>query len=73
MSSLDDVFVRTTEESRAAFIPYLTGGDPDLGTAAELLAVFEQRVAEREEPSLSSFQVREIPARAVGGLEQGLG
>lgn len=39
MSSLDDVFVRTTEENRAAFIPYLTGGDPDLGTAAELLAV----------------------------------
>lgn len=38
MSGLAEVFARTAEENRAAFIPYLTGGDPDLGTAAELLA-----------------------------------
>lgn len=37
MSHLDEVFVRTAAENRAAFIPYLTGGDPDLTTAAELL------------------------------------
>lgn len=38
MSGLADIFARVAEEKRAAFIPYLTGGDPDLGTAAELLA-----------------------------------
>lgn len=39
MSRLDEVFVRTAAENRAAFIPFLTGGDPDLKTAAELLEV----------------------------------
>ena len=39
MSGIDAAFVRAGEENRAAFIPYLTGGDPDLSTSAELLSV----------------------------------
>ena len=38
MSRLEAVFAEVAEEDRAAFIPYLTGGDPDLGTASELVA-----------------------------------
>jgi tryptophan synthase alpha chain len=38
MSSIDLVFARCKEEKRAAFIPYLTGGDPELSTSSELLA-----------------------------------
>lgn len=38
MSGIRAVFARCKEENRAAFIPYLTGGDPDLETSADLLA-----------------------------------
>jgi tryptophan synthase alpha chain len=38
VSALDDVFARLAEENRAAFIPYLTGGDPDLATTSDLVA-----------------------------------
>lgn len=38
MSALEEVFERCRGSRRAAFIPYLTGGDPDLQTSAELLA-----------------------------------
>jgi len=38
MSGIRAVFARCKEENRAAFIPYLTGGDPDLETSANLLA-----------------------------------
>lgn len=38
MSALEAVFARLAEENRAAFIPYLTGGDPDLTTTTELVA-----------------------------------
>ena len=37
MSSIGAAFLRCREEKRAAFIPYLTGGDPDLETSAVLL------------------------------------
>jgi tryptophan synthase alpha chain len=37
MSSIGATFARCREEKRAAFIPYLTGGDPDLETSARLI------------------------------------
>ena len=37
MSNISLAFERCRGEDRAAFIPYLTAGDPDLGTTAELL------------------------------------
>ena len=37
MSTIGAAFIRCREEKRAAFIPYLTGGDPDLDTSAVLL------------------------------------
>lgn len=37
MSAIDDVFIRCRKQKRAAFIPYLTAGDPDLETTGELL------------------------------------
>lgn len=38
MSDIDRVFLGCKEERRAAFIPFLTGGDPDLATSADLVA-----------------------------------
>jgi tryptophan synthase alpha chain len=38
MSAIDRVFEKCRLEKRAAFIPYLTAGDPDLKLSAELLA-----------------------------------
>lgn len=40
MSALRDVFARCRAERRAAFIPFLTAGDPDLATTGELLQAF---------------------------------
>ena len=37
MSEIREAFVRCREERRAAFIPYLTAGDPDLKVTEELL------------------------------------
>ncbi len=37
MSAISEVFARCREERRSAFIPFLTAGDPDLATTAELL------------------------------------
>lgn len=37
MTAIDRTFQRCREEGRAAFIPYLTAGDPDLATTGELL------------------------------------
>src|SRR5436305_14565141 len=37
MSVIDDVFARCAAEGRAAFIPFLMAGDPDLETTAALL------------------------------------
>ena len=36
-SAIDDVFARCAEEGRAAFIPFLMAGDPDLATTPRLL------------------------------------
>ena len=36
MSSISETFSRCRSEKRAAFIPFLVGGDPDLETSAEL-------------------------------------
>lgn len=38
MSEIAEVFARCRGERRAAFIPYLAGGDPDLPTSERLLA-----------------------------------
>lgn len=46
MSGIDLAFARCQEEKRAAFIPYLTGGDPDLETSAELLAALSDASAD---------------------------
>ena len=40
MSAIDDVFARCRAERRAAFIPFLTAGDPDLATTVPLLDAF---------------------------------
>ena len=37
MSAIDDVFARCAQEKRAAFIPFLMAGDPDLETTAALV------------------------------------
>ncbi len=37
MSAIDEVFTRCAAEGRAAFIPFLMAGDPDLETTAALL------------------------------------
>ncbi len=37
MSAIDEVFARSRSERRAAFIPYLTAGDPDLETTGRLI------------------------------------
>jgi len=37
MSAIDQVFARCTQEGRAAFIPFLMAGDPDLDALPELL------------------------------------
>lgn len=37
MSRIGEVFERCRAEKRAAFIPYLTGGDPDLKISSELI------------------------------------
>ncbi len=42
MSAIDAAFARCRAERRTAFIPYLTAGDPDLDTTAELLGVLVQ-------------------------------
>lgn len=42
MSAITRAFDHCREEDRAAFIPYLTGGDPDLRTSRELLLALAQ-------------------------------
>ena len=37
MSRIDDAFARCNAENRAAFIPFIMGGDPSLDTCAKLL------------------------------------
>jgi len=37
MSAIDDVFAKCAEEGRAAFIPFLMAGDPDLDATASFL------------------------------------
>lgn len=37
MSAIAEAFARRRSEKRAAFIPYITAGDPDLETSADLL------------------------------------
>lgn len=38
MSAIDEMFERCRREGRAAFVPFLMAGDPDLRTSARLLA-----------------------------------
>ena len=37
MSRIGDTFARLKKENRAAFVPFVTGGDPDLETSFEIL------------------------------------
>ncbi len=46
MNRIDRAFARTREEGRAALIPFLTAGDPDLATTAELVAELERAGAD---------------------------
>jgi len=46
MSRIADAFARARRERRAAFVPYLTAGDPDLETTAELVAALERAGAD---------------------------
>lgn len=46
MSGIEGAFARCKEENRAAFIPYLTGGDPDLETSAQLLTALVEASAD---------------------------
>lgn len=41
MSDVGAAFAACRQEKRAAFVPYLMAGDPDLATSAELLAALE--------------------------------
>ncbi len=42
MSAITDVFARCRREKRAAFIPYITAGDPNLETTAALLPALDR-------------------------------
>ena len=42
MGRIEDSFTTLKREGRKGFIPYITAGDPDLGTTAELLHVLAQ-------------------------------
>lgn len=42
MKAIESVFARCRLERRAAFVPYITAGDPDLGRTPELLAALER-------------------------------
>lgn len=42
MNAIESVFARCRREGRAAFVPYITAGDPDLGRTPELLAALER-------------------------------
>ena len=44
MSAIEAAFARCRAERRAAFIPYLTAGDPDLATTARLLEALNDTV-----------------------------
>ena len=46
MNRIDRAFARAREEGRAALLPYVAGGDPDLGTTAELVAELERAGAD---------------------------
>jgi tryptophan synthase alpha chain len=46
MNRIDDLFARTRRKRRAALIPFLTSGDPDLATTAALVRAFVDRGAD---------------------------
>ncbi len=46
MNAVRDAFVRARAERRAAFVPYLTAGDPDLRTTGELVVALERAGAD---------------------------
>ncbi len=46
MSEIADAFARCREERRAAFIPYLTAGDPDLAATGRLLEALPEAGAD---------------------------
>ncbi len=45
MSAIDDMFARLRSEGKKAFIPFITAGDPDLATTAQLLRTLDQHGA----------------------------
>jgi len=46
MSRIADAFERARRERRAAFVPYLTAGDPDLAATAQLVRALEEAGAD---------------------------
>lgn len=43
MSAIDDLFSRLRSQNRKAFMPFVTAGDPDLATTAELIRQLDQQ------------------------------
>ncbi|HPK67074.1 MAG TPA: tryptophan synthase subunit alpha [Thermoanaerobaculia bacterium] len=46
MSAISETFARCRAEGRAAFVPFIVAGDPDLATTEELLAVLAEAGAD---------------------------
>lgn len=42
MSAIDDLFQRLRAENRKTLMPFLTAGDPDLGTTSQAIEAFEE-------------------------------
>src|ERR1043165_254571 len=68
MSAIDDVFQSCAREGRAAFIPFIMAGDPDLGTTAALLGALAAGgadVIERGVPSSDPIADGPVNQRAA--------
>lgn len=76
MSAISEVFARCQQEKRAAFIPYITAGDPDLRTTVELVGALERGGADLIELGVPfSDPIADGPANqrsAVRALEGGV-
>lgn len=75
MTAIDDVFRRCRKEGRAAFIPFLVAGDPDLETTEKLLGALARGGADLIELGVPfSDPIADGPtiqAAAVRALESG--
>ena len=75
MSAIQDVFARCRREKRAAFIPYITAGDPNLGATEQLLRALDRGGADLIELGIPfSDPIADGPANqraATRALESG--